>query len=147
MKLEWNDIKDDRIYYTRSKTKGNFIVKILPPVREIFDYYQANSRGTKYVFPILLWNDLNPNQLENRKSKALKKFNKDLKVIASICNIDKIVSSYVARHSFANCLKQKGVPTDVISESMGHQDITTTKAYLKELDNGIIDEANELLLT
>jgi len=147
MKLEWNDIKDDRIYYTRSKTKGNFIVKILPPVREIFDYYQANSRGTKYVFPILLRNDLNPNQLENRKSKALKKFNKDLKVIASICNIDKIVSSYVARHSFANCLKQKGVPTDVISESMGHQDITTTKAYLKELDSGIIDEANELLLT
>lgn len=70
-----------------------------------------------------------------------------MKVIASICNIDKIVSSYVARHSFANCLKQKGVPTDVISESMGHQDITTTKAYLKELDSGIIDEANELLLT
>ncbi|MBK5192569.1 MAG: hypothetical protein JJE07_05040 [Flavobacteriaceae bacterium] len=92
MKLEWNDIKDDRIYYTRSKTKGNFIVKILPPVREIFDYYQANSRGTKYVFPILLRNDLNPNQLENRKSKALKKFNKDLKVIASICNIDKKLS-------------------------------------------------------
>jgi len=30
---------------------------------------------------------------------------------------------------------------------MGHQDITTTKAYLKELDSGIIDEANELLLT
>jgi len=127
--------------------KGNFIVKILPPVREIFDYYQANSKGTKYVFPILLHNDLNPNQLENRKSKALKKINKDLKVIASIGNIDKIVSSYDARHSFANCLKQKGVPTDVISESMGHQDITTTKAYLKELDSGIIDEANELLLT
>jgi site-specific recombinase XerD len=146
MKLEWNDIKGGRIFYTRSKTKGNFILKVLPPVQEILDYYQENSRGTKYVFPLLLKESMTPTQIENRKSKTLKKYNKDLKEIARICEIDKNISSYVARHSFANCLKQKGVATDIISESMGHQNLAITQAYLKELDSSVLDEASELLL-
>ena len=43
----------------------------------------------------------------------------------------KSLSSSVLRHSFANCLKQKGVATDIISESMGHQNLTVTHSYLK----------------
>ena len=146
MKLEWSAIGDNKIFYTRSKTKGNFIVKILPPVREILDFYDEYSLGTKYVFPILLKDDLTPSQLENRKHKTLQRYNKDLKEIAQICAIDKNLSSYVARHSFANCLKQKGVATDVISESMGHQNLAITQAYLKELDSSVLDEAAELLI-
>ena len=119
MKLKWKDIKGGNIYYTRSKTKGNFTIKILPPVQEILDYYRKNSLGTKYVFPILLHDVLTPNQIENRKTKVLKNYNKDLKAIAELAEIEKSVTSYVARHSFANCLKQKGVATDVISESLG----------------------------
>ncbi|MGB5370239.1 MAG: site-specific integrase [Flavobacteriaceae bacterium] len=146
MKLEWNAVDDDKICYTRSKTKGNFMVKILPPVREILNFYHKYSLDTKYVFPILLKDDLTPSQLENRKHKTLQRYNKDLKEIAQICGIDKNISSYVARHSFANCLKQKGVATDIISESMGHQNLTITQAYLKELDSTVLDEASELLL-
>lgn len=76
----------------------------------------------------------------------LQKYNRDLKLIGQLCHIDKPISSYVARHSFANCLKQKGVSTDVISESMGHQNLAVTQAYLKELDTAVLDEAAELLL-
>jgi integrase/recombinase XerD len=76
----------------------------------------------------------------------LKKSNKRLKEIAALCEIDKPLSSYVARHSYANSLKQKGISTDIISESMGHQNIAITQAYLKELDNSLIDEAMEVLL-
>ena len=146
MKLKWKDVSNDRIYYTRSKTKTNFQIKILPPVQEILDHYKNRKIGTDYVFPILLKNELTPAQIENRKKKTLKQFNKDLKEIAALCEINKSVSSYVARHSYANCLKQKGVATDIISESMGHQNIAITQAYLKELDNSLVDEAMEVLL-
>lgn len=146
MKLEWSAISNEKVFYTRSKTKGNFMVKILSPVQEILDFYKTNSLGTKYVFPILLKDNLTPSELQNRKHKTLKRYNKDLKEIAKICNINKSLSSYVARHSFANCLKQKGVATDVISESMGHQNLAVTQAYLKELDSSVLDEAAELLL-
>lgn len=146
MKLEWNAISKDKIFYTRSKTKGNFMIRILQPVHEILSFYRTYSLGTKYVFPILLKENLTPSQMQNRKHKTLQRYNKDLKEIAEICEINKNLTSYVARHSFANCLKQKGVATDVISESMGHQNLAVTQAYLKELDSSVLDEAAELLI-
>ncbi|MCK0158838.1 site-specific integrase [Cellulophaga sp. F20128] len=146
MKLEWKEIDNDKIYYTRSKTKGNFKIKVLAPVQEILNHYKEFSIGTKYVFPILLKDNLTPSQLENRKHKTLQRYNKELKEIAKICGIDKPLTSYVARHSFANCLKQKGVATDIISESMGHKNLTVTQTYLKELDNAVLDKAIEILV-
>lgn len=146
MKLKWADVVDGQIYYTRAKTKTNFRIKILPPIQEILDYYKKKKYNTSFVFPILLKDELTPVQIENRKKKTLQQYNKDLKEIASLCEINKTVSSYVARHSYANCLKQKGVATDIISESMGHQNVAVTQAYLKELDNSLIDEAMEVLL-
>ncbi|MCL6217010.1 site-specific integrase [Zunongwangia pacifica] len=144
MRLRWENVSGDRIHYTRAKTKGNFIIKIMPPVKDILDYYRKDKKP--YIFPIILREKLTPTQLNDRKRKTLSKFNKDLKELASLAEIDKPLTSYVARHSFANCLKQKGAGTDIISESLGHQDIKTTKAYLKELDTAVLDEASELLL-
>ena len=146
MVLDWNDVEAKTISYIRNKTKGRFVITILPPVQEILDYYKEQSLPTKYVFPILLKDGLTPNQIEHRKKKTLAKFNRDLKEIAKLSHINKPLSSYVARHSFANCLKQKGVATDVIGESLGHKDITTTQVYLKELGSTILDDAAALLL-
>ncbi|WP_291867930.1 site-specific integrase [Maribacter sp.] len=146
MELKWNNIDSKAISYIRNKTKGRFVISILPPVREILDYYKEYSLPTKYVFPILLKDGLTPNQINNRKKKTLAKYNYELKEIAKITGIDKSLSSYVARHSFANCLKQKGVATDVIGESLGHKDITTTQVYLKELGSSVLDDAAALLV-
>lgn len=144
--LRWGSVKDGIIQYTRSKTKGNFKIKILPPVQEILDYYKVRPNGTRYIFPLLKNDNLSPIEIERAKKQTLKIFNMDLKQIALYCKIEKTLTSYVARHSFANCLKQKGVATDVISESLGHKNLEVTQAYLKELDSSILDEASELLL-
>src|SRR5690606_10852369 len=137
MHLTWDDINDDSITYIRSKTKGRFSIKILKPVKEILSFYSKTHTSTSYVFPILLKEGLTPTQIQNRKAKTLKKFNKDLKEIATLAGIDKKLTSYVARHSFATNLKQLGVSTDIISESMGHQNINITNAYLKEFDSDV----------
>jgi integrase len=146
MKLSWENIDNDKLTYTRSKTKGRFTVKILKPVQDILDFNKDLNPLTNYVFPILLKEGLTPMQIENRKAKMIKRFNSDLKKIAKIVGIDKNVTSYVARHSFATNLKELGVSTDVISQSMGHQNVSITTSYLKDFDNEIIDDANEKLL-
>ena len=146
MVLKWKDIDTTTVSYIRNKTKGRFVITILPPVQEILDYYQQHALPTKYVFPILLKDGLTPAQIDNRKKKTLAKYNRDLKEIAGLCSINKSLSSYVARHSFANCLKQKGVATDVIGESLGHKDLTTTQVYLKELGSSVLDDAAALLV-
>lgn len=144
--LKWENISDGRIYYTRSKTKGNFQVKIIEPVQSILDYYREYPSKTNYIFPILLKENLTPSQIENRKNKVLKEFNYALKTIGKLADINKPITTYVARHSFATCLKKKGISTDIISESLGHQNIAITQAYLKEFSNFVLDEATEVLL-
>jgi len=146
MKLSWENIDNDKLTYTRSKTKGRFTVKILKPVQDILNYYKELNPSTNYVFPILLKEGLTPTQIENRKDKKIKRFNRDLKMITQIVGIDKNVTSYVARHSFATNLKELGVSTDVISQSMGHQNVSITTSYLKDFENDVIDDANEKLL-
>lgn len=73
---------------------------------------------------------LTPFEIEKAKKQTLKIFNMHLKQIAYHCQIEKTLTSYVARHSFTNYFKQKGVATDVISESLGHQNLEVTQAYL-----------------
>ncbi len=144
--LTWDNIIDDRIFYTRSKTKVNFQVKTIKPVKEILEFYQDYPSDTKYIFPILLKENLTLKQIENRKHKIMGHYNNALKEIALLASIEKKVTTYVARHSFATCLKHKGISTDIISESLGHQNIVITQTYLKSFSNFVIDDATEVLL-
>lgn len=146
MMLKWSNISGDRINYIRSKTKGKFNISILKPVQEILDFYKDTLSTTDYVFPILLSKDLTATQIQNRKHKKLQRFNSDLKKIAEIVGIDKPLSSYVARHSYATNLKQLGVSTDIVSQSMGHTNVAITTAYLKDFEDDVIDKENEKLL-
>lgn len=147
MTLKWSDINGDRINYNRAKTKTKFSISINSPMRKILDYYKdVDDSSTKYIFPILLKNEMTPKQIANRKSKVLKQYNKKLKQIASIQGIDKNITSYVARHSFATNLKFSGVSTDIISQIMGHSDIKVTQAYLRDFGDEELDDAVDRLL-
>lgn len=146
MLLKWSDISNNTIFYTRLKTKVNFVIKILPPIHEILNYYKTNGNNTCYIFPILSRENYSAKQIQNRRKKMLDQYNSDLKHIARLCGIENNFTSYSARHSFANCLKQKGISTDIISESMGHQNIVVTQSYLKTLGNSTLDDACATLL-
>jgi integrase/recombinase XerD len=146
MKLKWSNIEGEVIHYTRSKTKGRFKVKMLEPVKQIINYYKNQYRPTDYVFPILLKEELTPMQIENRKHKTLRRYNKQLKEIAKIQGLSENVSSYVIRHSFATNLKFAGISSDLIGQSMGHTDVSITNSYLKEFDDEVIDNVMKKLL-
>lgn len=146
MKLTWNEVQGNYITYTRSKTKVNFKIEILPPVRKILDEYRERRSITNYIFPILLHMELTPLQIENRKAKKLKEFNSDLKKIAEIQGIHSTVTSYVARHSYATILRYLGGTTEAISQSMGHSNVGITTAYLKDFEHDDIDVVNRKLI-
>lgn len=142
MHLKFSDIRNGRIYYVRSKTKGKINLEIIPAVQEIIDYYKAQNRPTDYVFPILLQDDLTPQQIFNRRHKIIRRYNSRLKEIAKLAGLNKKPTSYGARHSFATILKMSGTPIEKISEMMGHTDVSITIAYLKEFSDEDLDKEN-----
>lgn len=143
--LRWTDIYNDRIKYTRSKTSGNFNIKVSPPLQEILDYFKSEYTYTGFVFPVLSDFHQSESQIKYRVRKCLKQYNGQLKEVADILKINIPLTSYVARHTYATTLKRKGIDTAVISEGLGHQDISTTKAYLQQFETETIDKADEVL--
>jgi site-specific recombinase XerD len=59
-----------------------------------------------------------------------KTINKYTKQIAFELGINKIVTTYFARHSFATVLKRSGESSDLIKELIGHGTVQTTEVYL-----------------
>lgn len=147
MKFKWSNIQGENIFYTRSKTNRQFVIKIVEPVSKVLSHYKSLRPGSPYVFPLILSENITPTQLENRKMKTLKKFNKDLKELSKIAGIESNITSYVIRHSYATNMKFLGASSDIISQSMGHSNVEITQSYLKEFGNDILDNENEKLLS
>ncbi len=62
--------------------------------------------------------------------------------MAELAKIDKSITSYFARHSWATIAKRKNVPITLISEGLGHSEIKTTQIYLDSFDDDALDTAN-----
>lgn len=75
--------------------------------------------------------------------QATKDLNEDLKVIKEAKNIDRHVTFYVARHSFAINLKHKTVAIGIIQEAMGHETGEMTRTYLEEYDDELASSSIE----
>ena len=59
------------------------------------------------------------------------KMNAYLKEIAAICNIDKTLTTHVARHTFACLAVEYGMPIDVLAKILGHTNTNMTRHYAK----------------
>ena len=76
----------------------------------------------------------------------MRRYNKALKELATLAGVESEVTSYTARHSFATIAKYKGVPTSVISETLGHRSEAITQVYLDSFDKRILDKYNDIIL-
>ena len=56
------------------------------------------------------------------------------------------ITLHAGRHSFATVLKRSGVNILIISEALGHTNLSTTQYYLDSFENEQIDEAMRKLL-
>lgn len=59
------------------------------------------------------------------------RMNAYLKEIAAICNIDKTLTTHVARHTFACLAVEYGMPIDVLAKILGHTNTNMTRHYAK----------------
>jgi site-specific recombinase XerD len=85
--------------------------------------------------------------LENGKLLPIhtnQKMNEYLKEIASLCGINKRLTTHCGRHSFGTIMLTKGVSIESVSKMLGHTNITTTQIYAKVLNQKIFTEVNKV---
>ena len=146
--LQYADIQNDRMHYSRSKTSKEMNCHIIPEAKRIIDkHFKPNSTDDDYIFPILNRNiHISEQQIHNRIHKVLGKVNTNLKTLSTKIGLKTPLTTYVARHTFATVLKRSGVNIAIISESLGHSDLATTQIYLDSFENSQIDAAMQHLL-
>lgn len=142
-RLKRTDVYDGRIFYRRSKTGDPFSMPVSAALADILALFDRSE--SPYLFPILNEEHATGKQQWYRIQKCLKRLNLELKEAAEVVGITVPLTSYVARHTFATTLKRKGVDVAVISESMGHESVNTTRAYLKRFGSEVLDAADQLL--
>ncbi|MDR0233167.1 MAG: site-specific integrase [Dysgonamonadaceae bacterium] len=136
--LRKSNMKNGYIIYFRSKTRQMLTVKLEICMKEIISWYESQTIDD-YLLPVYTaQNRDNTSQLRNH--------NKRLKRISELLGLEKSLSSYVTRHSWATLALQKGISIEIISESMGHENETTTRIYLASLGQSAVDKANAKII-
>lgn len=143
--LEPGDVKDGRVVYRRSKTGRIYNIGMHHKVQEILQYYRqiGSKNNNKYVLPMLPHTNDAVKEHNNIK-QVCKMCGKYMKQIARNCAINKPVSTYWARYTWANLAKKElGYSNDLIADALGHQyGNKVTGIYLDSYSNETIDEAN-----
>jgi site-specific recombinase XerD len=111
------------IRMARGKTDIITLVPLFPKANEILKKYDNDMKNTV----------LN-----------LGKYNKYLKEVAALANIDKIIASHVGRRTAGYMWLNAGISMEVVSRMLGHASIRETeKIYAKVLPSYIVSETSK----
>lgn len=134
--LEKSALDSNMLRYNRIKTKTPMSVEVLDTAKELMNQLRNDRTSSAdcpdYLFDILRGDKKRKDEAAYREyQSALRKFNNRLKDLARALRLNSSVTSYTLRHSWATTAKYRGVPIEMISESLGHKSIKTTQIYLK----------------
>ena len=134
--LEKSALDRNVLQYNRIKTKTPISLEILESAKEMVNQLRSNKPALPdcpdYLFDILHGDKKRKDEKAYKEyQSALRRFNNSLKDLARVLRLDSPVTSYTFRHSWATTAKYRGVPIEMISESLGHKSIKTTQIYLK----------------
>jgi integrase len=111
----------------RQKTDSRSNVPLLPQAIRIINKYQFES---ELLLP----------KISNQKMNAY------LKEIAELVGLDKNLTWYVARHTFATTVTLgNGIKIENVSAMLGHKTIRQTQHYAKILDSSVSEDMQKLM--
>lgn len=145
--LKYQNLDEDYLVFERAKTEYATRENARPisvfvnedMQRIIAEWGNKDRDADNYIFPIL-----EPGLTALRQYELVQLFvrslNDWLAKIRVKLNIERKVTTYVARHTFSTILKRSGVSTEFIQEALGHTNIQTTENYLDSFEKEVKKE-------
>ncbi len=146
--LRWSDIKGSKLTFVREKTKRTKkkvepITIIMQPEMQTVINKWGDKKG-HYIFKCLD-EKMTATEVLTNVHLLVHVINENMKKIAKALEIDKPVTTYYARHSFATILKNSGAPVAMISQALGHSSLATTQNYLAGFEDDQLKDATAAL--
>lgn len=141
--LKPGDVHAEVITFVRRKTMRTVreVKPIIVPIRrEVRKILRLYGRHEPYCFGIIT-DEMTAQQKYRKIQDWIKGTNKYVNLVASRAGIPGRINTYNARHTFATMLLKGKADIKAIQQSLGHRSISTTEAYLADLD---IEEAKKI---
>ena len=145
--MKWNAVRNGRLYYTMGKNKKASSLKLSQSILDILDQFKEDKRNIDdYIFPELKKADpKNPRDIYAKIKTATKKINENLGKMAKLAQIDKEITSHIARHTFGNIAGDKISP-HMLQKLYRHSNLTTTIGYQNNFIHKDADDALDSVL-
>jgi len=140
--LRRDDLHDGVLTYCRRKTGQRLSIRWESQMQQIVERHP--SANDKYLLPII--RKCNGSERSQYRHQQ-RHINEELHDISKVLGLKQQLTMYVARHSWASIAHSLDLPISIISQGMGHDSEKTTQIYMKELDNGRIDEINRKIIS
>lgn len=134
-----NLMDDDTIIYYRTKTNQLIKVPLNDRAKELINRYHTTD--SDYLFSFMDTGDDIPFYVTYRAE--LGRVNRQLKKIGKTIGLKHPLTTYVARHSWAQAANQAGAPVTLISTGLGHSSLKTTQIYLDDFNLDTIKQMND----
>jgi integrase len=132
--LTKDNIRAGRLEYKRRKTGKEYSIKLEPEARKLI----KKLRGKTYLICLA--------ERYKEYDSVKKEINKKLKVAAQKAELNKQVSTYYCRHSWATIASKLDIPKETISAALGHEIGSDTTAIYIEYDMNKVDQANRKVI-
>lgn len=135
--------------YQRAKTHKEYQIIVNPDILKLLNWFKTMPHCTPYLLPIVTKPEHTGEALRKHIIDRRSKFNKALSDITKKLKFPealKDITSYFSRHSYAMAMRSKGVNIELIQQSLGHSDQSTTKIYLDSFNIEAVANASEDLI-
>ncbi len=117
----------EKHYIKKYRQKTDKEPQMIPLLNEALDII-TKYRGNTLLFP----------RISNQNMNGY------LQEIATICQIDKKLTTHVGRHTFAVLMLEKGLPLETISHILGHASTQQTSVYARMVVSKIYNDMERL---
>jgi len=150
LKMKWNQINGDYIFFTRKKTettrknnKKPIIVPLTDKLKESIE--RIGDKNSPYLLGFLK-EGFDENIFRNRNHKVKQQINRKLRDIKDKLKLSQPLTLGSARDCYANTLDKNDVPIKKISQMLGHSNVVVTEHYLAGLNPDVTFGINESIL-
>jgi len=135
--------------YERAKTHKEYQIIVNPDIQELLNWFKDMPHFGTYLLPIITMPEHTGEALRLHIKDRRSKYNHALTAITEKLEFPEALqkmTSYFSRHSYAMAMRSKGINIELIQESLGHSDLSTTKIYLDSFGREAVADASENLI-
>lgn len=139
--LRKSDLSGDTLAYRRHKTGRLYTVRWEAKMQAILSRHF--DPASPWLLPVINRPGVDPRLCAESRLRTI---NRHLLELSQLLQLPFPVTTYVARHSWANLARAYNIPLSVISAAMGHDSERTTRIYIDSIDNSVVDAANSRII-